>query len=92
MKFDDGREVVAKLLCATRDMDGSKHLIYDRIEQAQHVEAAAERPRCVHADAKTLVNIEHADAKNFVTGPRGISRFTVLSQLEKDPLHLRRIA
>jgi hypothetical protein len=90
MKFDDGREVVAKLLCATRDMDGSKHLIYDWIEPAQHVEAAAKKTRCFYADAKTLVTIEPADAKNFVSGPRGISRSTVLSQLEKDlPLHLR---
>ena len=34
MQFDDGREVVALLLCATKDIDGSKHLIYDKVESA----------------------------------------------------------
>ena len=32
MQFDDGREVVAQLLCATKDIDGSKHLIYNKVE------------------------------------------------------------
>ena len=29
MRFDDDHEVIARLLSATEDMDGSHHLIYD---------------------------------------------------------------
>jgi uncharacterized OsmC-like protein len=40
MQFDDGREVVALLLCATKDIDGSKHLIYDKVESASGAETS----------------------------------------------------
>jgi hypothetical protein len=84
MKFDDGREVVAQLLCATRDMDGSKHLIYDKVESGQPADGGAEKTGCFYADAKTLVSIEHADAKNFVSGPRGRDHLTLRSQFEQN--------
>jgi hypothetical protein len=63
MQFDDGREVVAVLLCATKDMDGSKHLIYDKVESDAPEHAPAEHAGCFYADARTLVHIEHADAR-----------------------------
>jgi hypothetical protein len=84
MKFDDGREVVALLLCATRDMDGSKHLIYDKVESGQPADGVPERIGCSYADAKTMVSIEHADAKNQVSGPRGTNHLTMRRQFEKD--------
>jgi len=71
MYFDDGREVVALLLCATKDIDGSKHLVYDKVESGLSGEAGTGATGCSYADAKTLMKIEHADAKNQASGPRG---------------------
>jgi hypothetical protein len=77
MQFDDGREVVALLLCATKDIDGAKHLIYDKVESGAGTPAAGDASTgCFYADAKTLVRIEHADAKKNISGPRG-HRFPV---------------
>jgi hypothetical protein len=84
MYFDDGREVVALLLCATKDIDGSKHLIYDQVESASLGEAATGTAGCSYADAKALVKIEHADAKNRVSGPRGLDRFATRSPFEEE--------
>jgi hypothetical protein len=65
MQFDDGREVVATLLCATKDVDGSRHLIYDKVESACGIDTGvSQRSGCVYAPAKTLVSIESADAPN----------------------------
>jgi hypothetical protein len=64
MQFDDGREVVALLLCATKDIDGSKHLIYDNIESVGGAETCVSGAAgCFYADAKTLVSIQSADAR-----------------------------
>jgi hypothetical protein len=63
MQFDDGREVVALLLCATKDVDGSKHLIYGNVESASGAGVSvAGATGCFYANAKTLVNIQLADA------------------------------
>jgi hypothetical protein len=65
MQFDDGREVVAMLLCATKDVDGSRHLVYANVESASGPETAVSAASaCVCADANTLVHIESVDAKN----------------------------
>jgi len=65
MQFDDGREVVAVLLSATKDIDGSRHLIYDNLESASGAETSIIRAAgCFYANAKTLVNIQLADARN----------------------------
>jgi len=65
MQFEDGREVVAMLLCATKDVDGSRHLVYADVESASGPEAGVAGPAgCVCADANTLVNIESAHAKS----------------------------
>jgi hypothetical protein len=60
MCFDDGREELAVLLCATRDMDGSEHLIYERIDPgtADKGAAPAAPPRCEYANARSLLSIE----------------------------------
>jgi hypothetical protein len=84
MMFDDGREVVAQLLCATRDMDGSRHLIYDKVESGEPAEGSQDGSKCFYADAKTLVGIEHADAKNIVSGPRGHDHISMRSQFEQE--------
>ncbi len=65
MQFEDGREVVAMLLCATKDVDGSRHLVYANVESAAGTEAGISRASgCVCANANTLVNIESINAKN----------------------------
>jgi hypothetical protein len=74
MHFDDGREVVAVLLCATKDIDGSRHLIYDKVESG--AETVGDGGGCCYADAKALLHIEHADAKQTAYSPRGRDRFS----------------
>src|ERR1035438_10200654 len=84
MQFDDGREVVALLLCATKDIDGSKHLIYANVESGAPVQAGAGATGCCYADAKTLVKIEPADAKNHPSGPRGRDHLSMRSQYAQE--------
>lgn len=84
MRFDDGREVVAVLLCATRDMDGSKHLIYDKVESGSPTPAAGDATGCFYADARTLVHIERADPEAQTPGPRGRDRLSMRSPLESE--------
>ena len=84
MQFDDGREVVAVLLCATKDIDGSKHLIYDKVESGPSTQTGSGASGCFYADAKTLVKIEHADAQNNPSGPRGHDRFSMRSHYEQE--------
>ena len=67
MQFDDGHEVTATLLCATKDMDGSKHLIYDKVEAVSGSETSISgATSCFYADANTLVSIELTDATKVV--------------------------
>lgn len=61
IRFDDGREEVARLLCATRDMDGSEHLVYERIGP----ESISSGP-CLYANAKTLLGIEPLEPDSAV--------------------------
>ena len=61
MRFDDGHEVVATLLSATTDTDGSRHLIYDAVEWANQVETyGGGTGTCYYAEAATLISIEPA--------------------------------
>jgi hypothetical protein len=66
MQFEDGREVVAMLLCATKDVDGSRHLVYADVESAFGTAGVSRASGCVCVDANTLVNIESINAKNAV--------------------------
>jgi hypothetical protein len=84
MHFDDGREIVALLLCATKDIDGSKHLIYDKVESGSLAQSGASPTGCFYADGKTLVKIEPANAGNAPSGPRGHDRITMRSQFEQE--------
>jgi hypothetical protein len=67
MQFDDGRTIVATLLCATKDIDGSRHLIYDKVESVSKMEISASGGMgCFCVDANTLVSIELKDATKVV--------------------------
>jgi hypothetical protein len=59
MVFDDGLEVIARLLSTTEDMDGEQHLIYDHVEWANDPrELATAKDSTVYAEAESLVAIE----------------------------------
>jgi hypothetical protein len=84
MQFDDGREVVALLLCATKDIDGSKHLIYDKVESVSEAETCGTGTTgCFCADARSLVGIEAADAKKAARSLRGWDSVSVRQEVEK---------
>jgi hypothetical protein len=84
MHFDDGREVVALLLCATKDVDGSRHLIYDKVEPVSGAETGgAGAIGCLYADARSLVNIEAADAKKVPRTLRGWDGFGVPQKVKE---------
>ncbi|MGA1983547.1 MAG: hypothetical protein ABSG84_13910 [Acidobacteriaceae bacterium] len=89
MYFDDGREVVAVLLCATKDIDGSKHLIYDKVESGEGSAVVGDGSGCCYADAKSLLHIKHADTKETATGPRGRDRFSMRDEVEASLKSLR---
>ena len=59
MRFDDDHEVVATLLSATEDFDGSQHLVYDRVEWANDPrEWATAKDSTVYAEGESLLSIE----------------------------------
>ncbi len=61
MRFDDDHEVIARLLSATEDLDGSLHLIYDKIEWANDPrELATAKDSACYAEGESLVSIEDA--------------------------------
>ena len=65
MRFDDGHEVVARLLSATEDIDGSQHLIYDKVEWANDPrELATATDSTIYAEGESLVYIEEAGPAN----------------------------
>jgi hypothetical protein len=64
MNFDDGHEVIARLLSATEDIDGSHHLIYDLVEWANGPrELASAAGSTVYAEGESLISIEDIGAK-----------------------------
>jgi len=65
MRFDDGHEVVATLLSATQDMDGSLHLIYDRVESATEPNAYFSEKAsssAFYSEGEALIEIEPVDS------------------------------
>jgi hypothetical protein len=61
MIFEGGYELVAFLLSATQDMDGSQHLIYDKVEWTTDPrEFAREKDATFHAEGELLLSIEAA--------------------------------
>ena len=84
MHFDDGREVVALLLCATKDIDGSKHLIYDKVESGSGAETGGTGAiGCFYSDARSLVSIEAADARKVARTLRGWDGFGVPQKVKE---------
>ena len=64
MRFDDGHEVVALLLSATTDTDGTQHLIYDAVEWTSEANTyGGGEGTCYYADGRTLTSIERAGEK-----------------------------
>jgi hypothetical protein len=62
MRFDDGIEVIARLISATEDTNGSQHLIYDQVEWANDPrELATAKDSTVYAEAESLVGIERCE-------------------------------
>jgi hypothetical protein len=61
MRFDDDFECVATLHSATQDMDGSLHLIYDKVEWASDPSTLEGlRDKNLYAPGESLVSIEEA--------------------------------
>jgi hypothetical protein len=65
MRFDDDLECIATFLNASQDMDGSLHLVYDRVEWANDPrELATAKDSTVYAEGESLVSIEEMKSKN----------------------------
>jgi hypothetical protein len=59
MRFDDDHECMATLLNASQDMDGSLHLVYDKVEWANDPrELATSQASTVYAEGESLLHIE----------------------------------
>lgn len=56
MRWSDGYEVIANLLSATTDIDGSAHVIYDQVVWSST--GAPDPYVCCYSEADTLVSIE----------------------------------
>jgi hypothetical protein len=62
MRFDDDVECIATLLNASQDMDGSLHLVYDKVEWANDPrELATAKDSTVYAEGESLVSIEEVN-------------------------------
>ncbi len=62
MRFDDDHECIATLLSASQDMDGSLHLIYDKVEWANDPRDLVDaKEATVYAEGESLVSIEELD-------------------------------
>jgi small nuclear ribonucleoprotein (snRNP)-like protein len=59
MRFDDGIEVIAQLVGASQDMDGSLHLVYDNVEWVNDTQALARMVgKALYAPGESLVSID----------------------------------
>jgi hypothetical protein len=59
MRFDDGHECIATLLSASQDLDGSLHLIYDKVEWANDpCKLDNLKNKTLYSEGETLVSIE----------------------------------
>ena len=68
MRFDDGYECVATLVSATQDMDGSLHLVYEKVEWAsddRHLAYGGNT--ALYTPGEMLLSIEEAIATNSGT-------------------------
>ncbi len=61
MRFDDGIELIAQLVSATQDMDGSLHLIYDNVEWTNDIQALANmQGKTLYSSGESLVSIDES--------------------------------
>lgn len=59
MRFDDDMECIATVLSASQDMDGSLHLVYEKVEWANDArEMATAKDSTVYAEGESLASIE----------------------------------
>jgi hypothetical protein len=59
LAFDDGHVVEARLMSASRDADGSLHLVYDHVEQATHPHPYTFQPDdTYYSEGERLVGLE----------------------------------
>lgn len=59
MRFDDGHEVIARLLSATTDIDGGQHLIYDEVEWSSELNLYGTKGDSgFYAEGESLVSID----------------------------------
>lgn len=61
MTFDDGTETVARLLSAVEDLDGSHHLIYDRIESCNDQNPLTDDGSAMYAEGESLCSLNLAE-------------------------------
>ena len=65
MRFDDGYEYIATLLSASQDMDGSLHVVYDKVEWANDPTALERLTGLVlNAEGESLVSIDETKSEN----------------------------
>jgi small nuclear ribonucleoprotein (snRNP)-like protein len=59
MRFDDGYEYVATLLSATQDMDGSLHLVYEKVEWINDPSILENlKNKALYSEGEALASIE----------------------------------
>ena len=59
MLFDDGHQVIARLLSATTDIEGGQHLIYDQVVWSSEPDTYGEQGiSAFYAEGETLVSID----------------------------------
>lgn len=59
MRFEDGHQVVAWLLSVTVDIEGGRHLIYNRVEWSSDADTyQASENTDFYAEGETLVEID----------------------------------
>jgi hypothetical protein len=64
MCFDDGVELIAQLVSATQDMDGSLHLVYDNVEWANDTQTLANmQGKALYSPGESLVSIDEATSE-----------------------------
>ncbi len=65
MRFDDDLECIATLLNASQDMDGSLHLVYDKVEwTSDPAELSKLKDRALYTEGEHLLSIEEVEPSN----------------------------
>jgi hypothetical protein len=89
MQFVDGREVVALLLCATKDIDGSKHLIYDKVESVSGAETCGTVATAAFMRTRRTWSASRRQTQRKSLDPFAVG--TALACVKKSKRHRRRL-